>query len=605
MIGLILTIAAGFFVAGIVWQHQRLLTLVSSAVLLAFGWWMVLVYMQSQWWSGVSLDLTAMIAAVILTLVFWPWRKLWKLPWVNAGSGYRDLMVLLVLLPVMAASILLWQVNGYQTDHSVVWHGFFNGDVATFTSLVHKSFFSQELATANPFAGGVLSDGTSPSLEYPTLLHASMARLFGPAQVLGWMRYLPLMTFIGIVLTVPAFFLLFDTAVPENTKPGWLGLASFWRLVLPAAIVLVVMALAWDTYIYPQSHFFLIGLWLTCAALFYRSLQLSGGIKYASLLLGSVITMALIASNAVVGTAAFGVAAAVWLSLGLDKKQRVGERIGVLLVFVIFVFLFLQLAAGEPTFGRLGFSYSAASDLLRLTPMLVLVMAGLLLSPAGSALTLSLAIMMGFTWLTFFFSNRDIVVANSSRFLYHGILLGWPLVVAPLVRLWYWLRRTLFFTTRSLGEQITGWVLLATGCVLFLLPLGSSVVQAHDNLMRQDKQVIEPQMVEALWWIEDTTEINDVFIASPTPPWSIPMMTGRGLLRAGYPEGGAYWLSIDDAVLQQLQEAFTGNKGVQSKLLNESTANYLLLSKEERAMWEPLSLEKVFDTNAVVIYRLK
>lgn len=596
MIAIIVSLLAGLFVSGIVFRHQRMLTYLGASVALAWGWWLVLTFVSRVLVPDFSPTVLYGFGAALLAVLFLPWWRQWNLPYKNGqGSGLRDVIVIAALVPPLLAAFLVWQVNGHK-DGDWVWHGFFNGDTATFASLVEKSFHTSQLVTDNPFGAGV-------KLEYPTLLHAGVAGLFLGSETNGWIHFLPTMTYVAIFVTVTSLFLLFDTVFPESLQPGWLGLKRVWVTLLPLIGVLYVMAVGWDNFIYPQSHFFLFGLWLTVACLFWQGLKNMGSLRWVTLLLASIFTCVLIGANAVVGAAALAVALGVFGSMMLDKKNTAALRVACLIICIAFIGIFLGFAPGEPQFGGLQFSYGAAGDMMHLLPALGLLLMGLALYENRPAnLLLGVAGLCALAGVTFFFSNRDIVVANASRFLYHAVLVGWPFMVTPVVRLGFWLKRSFFYSTKTLPELIGGSILIVTFFGLLLLPAAASVAQAHDNLMRKDKQVVSSAMVEAMWWLEDHTNTNNVIVASPLPPWYIPFFTGRTLLRAAYKDGSAYWLSAQDDVLTTQISAFKGDKKAQQEIVTK--ADYLLLQGGERLMWEPLAFEKTFDNQETVIYRL-
>lgn len=596
MLAFIISLLAGLFVSGVALEHRRVTTLLGAGLTIGWGWWLCLTFISRTWLQTVSVDGVYVLGGLLLAVLFLPWARRWKLPYKNgAGSGWRDVAVLGVLLPTAVAALLIWRVNGQQgTDW--VWHGFFNGDTATFASLVEKSFYATGLVTDNPFASGV-------TLEYPSLVHAGVAALFSAAGAQGWIHFLPTLTYVGIFATVAALFLLFDTTMPGAAQPNWLGLKQRWIIILPAAGVFYVMALGWDNFVYPQSHFFLFALCLVVAALFWRTVKMDSSLCMATGFLGTLLTSVLIASNAVVGTAALAVAGSAMAAIVLEKKNLIRLRVLALVMIVVFLALFFYLAPGEPQFGGLTFSYEAALDMTKLLPVLAIVIVGLAVSDyKPGAVMLSVAGLCLMAGVTFFFSNRDIIVANASRFLYHAVLLGWPFAITPLVRVGFWVRRQFMYTSHALLDYISGSILLITMAVLLLLPALAAVASAHDNLMRKDRQQVSSAMVEAMWWIEDFTTPQSVFVASPLPSWTIPFMTGRTLLRAGY-EDEAYWLSSDDDVLKNIRAAFGGDKEAQAQVA--AMADYLLVTDEERVLWEPVSFKKVFDNNAVVIYRLR
>src|SRR6185436_6408361 len=138
-------------------------------------------------------------------------------------------------------------------------HGFYNGDTVTFVSLVQKSLLNPDTLPTNPFAA-------QTALEYPTLLHQSMAgflRMWGMG--LDWIYFLPTLTYIWICLTVSMMFLWWDILLPEpkDNLRLWLGVPKRWMILLGQVVVsFLVMSLSFDAFVYPQSHFFLFGLFL-------------------------------------------------------------------------------------------------------------------------------------------------------------------------------------------------------------------------------------------------------------------------------------------------------------------------------------------------------
>ncbi|MEX2054832.1 MAG: hypothetical protein WD972_01495, partial [Candidatus Andersenbacteria bacterium] len=212
-------------------------------------------------------------------------------------------------------------------------------------------------------------------------------------------------------------------------------------------------------------------------------------------------------------------------------------------------------------------------------------------------LSSSATLLCAASFFLFIFSQRAIVTDNASRFLYHALLVGFPLLAAPLIRSFYWLRRELLLTTHTLPELLVGWTAVMVAIALAATGPLSTLTETHDKLLFDDEKVVTLKMQEALWWVDENTAPNAIFLAQPQSPWAIPLFTGRSLWRADN------WLSPDDEALTDAQLAFKGDKAAQARALTH--VQYLWLSAEERALWEPIELEKKFDNQSTVIYQVK
>lgn len=590
-----LTGVGALLASGSLFRHKRVLTFLATAGALAELHWLFLTLLHRTLAPYASAPIFFSTGLAIILIIWATQYKRWTFPyWSSSGSGRRDIVVLAVLVPVLAAAWLILGANSFQPDHSWTTHGFYNGDTATFAALVERSMYAVGLVHTNPFAG-------NGALEYPTLLHAALATLL---TLLGlsseWLHLLPLITLGQIVRTIPLFFLLWDVFSPEPGEPWkkWFGVPSRWAiLILQGLIVLYILTLSWDMYVYPQSHFFLTAIFLLEGALLQRSLRE----KTAQWMLvgtAAVAAIALLFSNAVMGTAGIALLALFSLIRTHDRTRSIPERVAYMVVFFILIGLYFVGSSGNAAFGLPGFSYTAALDMLRLAPIvLALVIAVMMQLNNEQFLSFGSATLMALSFVVFIFSTRSIIIDNASRFFYYGLLIGFPLLLRPLIQAYYWLRRELKFTTHSHPELAAGWLAMLVTAGMLALPAGASILSAHDNLMFKDEQKISLGMREALWWIQDKTALESVFIASPNEPFSIPMFTGRALLRTDY------WLSPDDVILNDIKEAFNGNAAAREKVLTE--ADYLLLTSTERLAWEPLPLKKVFDNHDVVIYQLK
>ena len=121
------------------------------------------------------------------------------------------------------------------------------------------------------------------------------------------------------------------------------------------------------------------------------------------------------------------------------------------------------------------------------------------------------------------------------------------------------------------------------------------MASAHDNLMFQDEQRVSAAELEALQWLNDAASAEAVILAAPTPPFAVPMFTGRALLRT------EYWLSPGDAVQAQVSAAWTSDRAAQQEVLPR--ADYVVLDYGWESAWQLDSYERVFDNKGSVIYR--
>lgn len=597
MISVLILMVAGFLVSGSLWRQRRVLTLVACAGVLVEAAWLMLTLLARTVFVGSDSGTVYLIGSLILLGLAGglSWAKGWHRPYKMPGSGVRDLMVGLVLLPVLGASWFMWQYNGLQADGSLVWHGFFNGDTVTLLTLVKRAGVESGLTFGNPFSG-------LGALEYPTLLHAGWLEFW---QQIGFdgdamLYFLPLVTWLQILLTIPLFWMLWDEILPEpfDGREQWLGVPKRWFVYLAqAGIVGWLVSLSWDNYIYPQSHFFLTGMFLLASVVWLKAGRQTGRDWQLHLGLGFVLSSVLMLSNAVTGTAALVVAVAALGWRALERKAMVTERQEAMALAVGLVGLFLLAMPGEPAFGAFNFSYTAAFDVARLAGPVLLVVAAMYWSERlGGSLPAMVASLMLATVGVFLFSSRNIVVENASRFLYHALLVGFPLLGAAAVRLYYWTRQRLWYESRPLAERLSLGVVGLTMIFLLIVPGLQSMASAHDNLQFKDERIIDVQERDLMWWIEDNVPVGSVIVAHPENWLHLPALTGRALLRTDY------WLSADDVVLSDLQAAFGGDLAAREQVLRQG--DYLLLTKEERAIWGPVLGAKVYENGEAVIFEL-
>jgi hypothetical protein len=450
------------------------------------------------------------------------------------------------------------------------------------------------LVQTNPFAGG-------GELEYPVLLHAAWATVWQATTVgMDWLHLLPLLTMGQILITVPLFFLLWDIAFPEPHERWrlWLGVPSRTAIIaVQGAVVLGVMALAWDGYIYPQSHFFLTAPFLLLVALLGRAWRERGLVEWTWLTPAAATALVLLLSNAVTGTAAVAAVLLFYLLRAADRSRLVWHRAVFLAGSAAWIAIFLAATPGNAAFGSPGFSYTAAGAIAVLTPALFALIAGVWISGERQPLTAALVMVLSFMgFFTFVFSARDIIVENAARFMYHAVVAGFPLVLEGTVRLFYYLRRELFATAQPFYRQLTGLAGVAALLLFLTLPALASVASAHDHLMYQDRQIVSAEHQDVLAWLAAHTAPDAVIIASPYEPWAVPQFTGRSLLRIDH------WLSPQDELFHQVVSAWAGDEAAQEIILPKG--DYLLLTSDEHTQWPSVSGEPLFESGGIGVYEI-
>lgn len=595
LVQMILLGVASLIASGVLFKHRTGLTYLAAAGILCEVQWLFLTLLDrgvlsffydapQNGFRQADTDIIFLIGAIII-LVEWAivWRvrkaRTPRLEW----HWRNEIAIVVLLLIVLGASKMIFSYNSFHETSSFVTHGFFNGDTATLVALTQRALLMGGLVQENPFAG-------NGELEYPTLLHSGLTvwGLVDGGQ--DWTEWLPLMTYLQILLTVPMFFLVWETVLPD--KKGK------WFSVLAGLSVLYVMTLSWESYVYPQSHFFLVGMFLLLAALLAKSWGKTIRQSWPELGVAVLLGIVLLFSNAVAGTAAI-LLKIVFDGLHVIKRgASIGERVGWTIGVLFWIVLFFLFTPGNGSLTLIPhFAYTAASELGRLSPLLILIAIGIFFQYERKLFTsLSALGLIGLALVTFVFSSRGIVVENASRFIYHAILIAFPFAFMPFVRAYYWFRREFLLSSRLFLEKVLGWGLAVSLLGIFLLPAGASVASTHDNLMFKDKHEITADMREAGGWILGNTNPQVVFLTSPETPFWIPMLTGRAMLRSDF------WLSPDDTAFADVKAAFMGNLVAQEKVVGQ--ADYVALVGEERQLWK-LSQESIFENSEVTIYQLR
>jgi len=570
-----------------------MVTFLATGLTLAAALWLQLSLLARIFEETVDAEVLFLLGSFsFLIALLLRWRS-FSIPWWHSPVNVHDELVpLFATALVVLGTVPVLLANGWQGGQFIL-RGFFHGDTTTFVSLTQRSLLEDGLVSQNVFAG-------NGSLEYPTLLHAGMADFLTATGNTDVLIVLPWLTIIGVLITVPVFWLLWDAIMPSQKKnEPWLGLRSLLMpILLQFAAPMYVLTMSWDRYIYPQTHFFLTGMFVVLASLLYSHARSVGPKQYVALCAATIITFVLMLSNAVTGTAAMVVLLA-YLGMGmLDNGKSLQARVVGLVVSTLLLLVFIVATPGQGAISLVpGLSYTAANDMLRLLGPLLLVVAGLLTNAQRREfLVTSIGGLSILAFIAYIFSSRDIVVANSSRFFYHAILIGFPLAVFPLVRMSFWLKQQLLHSSQSLVSRMGSWGVVVAVILLGLLPGLTGGAVAYDNLLFGETTVVVQDQAAALAWIADNTAASDIFVASPDSPWLIPLFTGRALLRTNY------WLDAKDSVTEEVNRAFAGDVTAQAGVI--AKAQYLVLPTEDLGRWSNQGGSAVFSNEALTIFSL-
>lgn len=594
MLELVLLGISALFGSGVLFEHKRSLTYIGLAGVLFELQLMATSFVARSYMPTYNLATLFLVAGILYTAFWVSQYKKWTSPYTTPGSGIRDAFVGLVLIIVIAGAYPIVKNNGFVGENFVL-HGFYNGDVVTFASLIQKSFDTTALVSQNPFSG-------NGYLEYPTLLHGTFADFFTFIGIGNdWLHYLGLMTYAGIFLTVPLFFLLWDTVWPEPSHPAerWFGVPSrIYVYLLQAIITLFAIGISFDSFVYPQSHFFLMGLELALIAVFVRAAQLQGTRQIVLCIVGIMGAFLLLQANTVAGTVAAALAGTLALLRVFDKKRGVQERAVFFIVGIIIMNILSAVTDGRTQFNNPHISVSAAGEMLRAGfPALAVLFASIcsLSRKQYSAVACILVALLGFG--TFLLSDRAIVTENASRFLYHSLLIGFSLLLPFVIQVIYAIRRELLFTLRPIPEIIAGWIGIAGVLGILVLPVAISAGSTYLSMVKSTPYTVSLSDRALLWWIDEHTAPQDVVITSGDPPYTIPLFTGRAMLRAK-----DYWLSLDNDVATVLQQAYSGDTAAQQSVLKQG--QFVILTKNEATLWNTTTLTKMFDDGSIAVYKI-
>lgn len=590
LLGVVILGLGSFLASGILFRHQRVLTLLAAAGGIGQAWHLLLTLARRLVWPEADPGRVFLFGAIIFLVLWLPCLKRWRWPYTSIGSGWRDLVVLVALAPVLASSWFIQQANGLH-DGEWVAHGFYNGDTGSLIALVQRSLTTNGLVEENLFAA-------NGHLEYPSLIHADVAEYilqFG--QAYDWLSFLPLIVWVQILITVPLFFLVRDLV--KDVSVGREGYRWRWRgILLEGAAVGYVLGVSWESYVYPQAHFFVMAGFLLLLALLVRLWPERGQHQLLWAGAGFVLTILLLLSNAVTGVAAL----ATWAMFSglrfLDSSRGSGERTLYAVSLGLLLILFARYMPGDGGIQFIPqFPYTAAPGMLLFaTPLLLVLGAAVQQLRRQSFVGLTTIVLAALALVTFFFSDRDLIIDNASRFFYHALIVGWPLAVDSLIRG----VRILAARLRQLNSPslLVGGV--AAACIvliILLLPVGASVASVHDHLLFKNEHRSHVGIRLGMEWIAANTPLDAVFLASPHEPWEVPLFTGRALVRADY------WLSPHDELEKTVIDAFAGNQEAQKVAATQ--VDYIVLKSEEQPQWNIPESARIYNFGGVAIYDAK
>ena len=595
MIELLLFIVSGLFGSGVLFWHKRVLTYLAFAGVLFEMEFIATSFIRRTFIHGVNGSLVFLIAGIIWLTLWAALYRYWKSPYKIPGSGKRDGFTGIALLVIFALSYPIISANGYHGSDFIM-HGFYNGDTVTFASLVNKSFSTISEVTQNPFSA-------NGALEYPVVLHGAFADFFSLTNVgTNWLHFLSAMTYAQIFITIPLFFLVWDVVFPEpkNKAELWFGIVSRNTVYgLQVILTLIAIGLSLDSYVYPQSHFFLIASFLSVIALFSQALFAKNKQEVLYAMPAFTIAALLLLANTVTGTAAAGLGGTFAFIRVFDKKQPIKTRALYVVIGVALLAIMHWASSSRVSFLHPHFSVSSAGDMIRAGLPYLFVLAGALYALSRKQFLAIASILVGVLGIaTFFLADRNIVTENASRFLYHGFLIGFPLLLAPLIQYLYFFRREVMLTSRPLSEIIAGWIGGIAILLILFMPIGISAGSTYSNLIKNDEHTIDQNTQIALAIIDALGKPGDIVIANPNEPFSVPLFTSKALLRAN-----DYWLSLQDNTTNGLMQAFAGDKTNQKEILAQG--NFLLLTPEESKSWDVSKLKKVFESKDANVYQIR
>lgn len=487
-----------------------------------------------------SLVLVSVVLGTCATLALWRAKSVRRLSLVTRG----DAIFLLAFVSLLVSMLLVSRANGYMPGPGggEAFHarGFVNGDTMTLFALTRG-----QMQWRNPFAA-------DQPLEYPTLVHETLADV---------------MTATGSDITRAAWWLivpvLFGTVAVSVLSSSVIFRGQnvpLWTVLL----LLIAYGSTWESFTYPQSHTFLTGLFVLFVLLLVRRDQCEHALERRLLRFAvGGLAILLLFSNAVLGTAAVAVAVGSNILQLFNRSWTPRDRISGIIGSAILLVLFFFFPPGAGALGTLNVAYTAVPQfMVAAVSALVVLWAFWETAWIHRSVTLlgASVLLPVLAFVTLAFSGRDIVAENSPRFLFLLALVGWPAVIPVVQRLGDQWWRQVRHVEHSVAELAVLWGGGAFALLVLLLPAAASVAGTLDVLVRKPPLIVSYDELEAFAWIRAETPPDAVFLRAPestfenraVAPLSLPAFTGRAQLRS------EYWLSPDDAVLNEVREFFAG-----------------------------------------------
>ncbi|MCK4547829.1 MAG: hypothetical protein KAW17_10355 [Candidatus Eisenbacteria sp.] len=439
--------------------------------------------------------------------------------------GYFDIAALTLWIVIRAMQLAVFSRNGVDpgmgNGEAFVARGWFARDTFYFYALVEQAVQGQGWPVWNPFFGGF-------EVAYPGLMHMGLAGLL----VLSGERIAAASSGLMGVVLVPVVTLglgLLKSA-GRRARQGIL-----WPIA--AAFLLYALALRLDTVLYPQTQYFVLGIFL----LFLRVMMtvgsgpLRGNSK--SMAVGWALGLFLVLAHQVSGSAALFVWVFVAAALGRARRWVwwgwcVWAAAGLVLG------LALMSGGRDPhlEWSWSGFDayilYAWIGSLKGWLPALFFALwTGIVLGrmrlhlwAAAGLLVVTICVMV---WgvLQEYGQSRIVLVFNAERYLYHGFLLVFPAVAVLFCGYWQ----------RCCRQPRMRTVLV----ILMVLPFFQlpALTYKSRGLLTDEPVVVTGDMLRAYDWICSNTDIGDVILRQPVPgsldrerfDRSLPAFTGRSL----------------------------------------------------------------------------
>ncbi len=436
-----------------------------------------------------------------------------------------DLAIVLIFALVFGGAYLILQKNGYHarnTDAGYIAHSFFNGDTFTLFALTKFSQHTGKFPLYSPFEA-------SASLEYPGLFPYALGK------ILNWLkldvtRDLTPFFYLQIFATVASFFLLARLIFQEEQK----------HIIFTLLTVIYLLFLSWDSYIYPQIHFFLTGLFLILV-LFITKIDLERNLVW--FIPAFILVNILFFSNKVLGLAAIVLFSIFALFHFFQRRIKIWQKALLFLALGELIFIFLRQNTGEGFFTLPKLHYAALPSMLLFSlPCIFLLYFGSNGAKKTPVLYLSILSLITLSWVIFFAAKRTIFVDNASRFLYLALMSGFFLLLDSLPRfLQEAMRKFLYFDEGRYQSFLN----LASWFFIFVfigMPALYVAVVAEKSLLQEDYHFIKSAELAAFSWIENNIPIEKTFLRTiddkafqkESSAFSLPAFTGRSQFTADY-----------------------------------------------------------------------